>query len=153
MGSGTPIAQGAPALSPDADPQSGASLQNLTLTAPPPGQEFNTPGEGFVTQTASELGIPDFDRGEFIFNPDLGGSEAQQRELFDLSADTFVPIFRDIALAPPPPQGDDIIFDAFDPPTPTPAPPPPPPPPPQTAEQRRQDDILVQLGKLGSNLN
>ena len=151
MGSGTPIEQGAPALSPDADPQSNLPLENLSLTAPPPGQEFNTPGEGFVTQTASELGIPDFDRGEFIFNPDLGGSEAQQRELFEFSADTFVPIFRDIA--PRPPQGDDIIFDAFDPPTPTPAPPPPPPPPPQTAEQRRQDDILVQLGKLGSNLN
>lgn len=109
MGSGTPIAQGAPALSPDADPQSGASLQNLTLTAPPPGQEFNVPDERLVTQTASELGIPDFDRGEFIFNPDLGGSEAQQRELFEFSADTFVPIFRDIA-PPPPPQGDDIIL-------------------------------------------
>ena len=116
MGSGTPIAQGAPALSPDADPQSGASLQNLTLTAPPPGQEFNVPDERLVTQTASELGIPDFDRGEFIFNPDLGISEAQQRELFEFSADTFVPIFRDIA-PPPPPQGDDIIFDAFDPPS------------------------------------
>jgi hypothetical protein len=146
-GTGTPVAQGAPAsFSPDANPQSNLPLENLSLTAPPPGQEFNTPGEGFVTQTASELGIPDFDRGEFIFNPDLGGSEAQQRELFEFSADTFVPIFRDIALAPPPPQGDDIIFDAFDPPTPTPG-------PPQTAEQRRQDDILVQLGKLGSNLN
>ena len=115
MGSGTPIAQGAPALSPDVNPQSDAPLQNLTL-APPPGQEFNVPGEGFVTQTASELGIPDFDRGEFIFNPDLGGSEAQQRELFEFSADTFVPIFRDIAPSPPP-QEDDIIFDAFDPPS------------------------------------
>ena len=146
-GTGTPVAQGAPALSPDANPQSNAPLQNLAL-APPPGQEFNVPDERLVTQTASELGIPDFDRGEFIFSPDLGISEAQQRELFDLSADTFVPIFRDIALAPPPPQGDDIIFDAFDPPTPTPTP-----GPPQTAEQRRQDDILVQLGKLGSNLN
>ena len=150
-GTGTPVAQGAPALSPDANPQSNAPQQNLSLTVPPPGQEFNVPGEGFVTQTASELGIPDFDRGEFIFNPDLGGSEAQQRELFEFSADTFVPIFRDIA--PPPPQEDDIIFDAFDPPAPTPTPAPPPPPPPQTAEQRRQDDILVQLGKLGSNLN
>ena len=148
-GTGTPVAQGAPALSPDANPQSNAPQQNLSLTVPPPGQEFNVPGEGFVTQTASELGIPDFDRGEFIFNPDLGGSEAQQRELFEFSADNFVPLFRDIA--PPPPQEDDIIFDAFDPPTPTPAPPPP--PPPQTAEQRRQDDILVQLGRLGSNLN
>jgi len=146
-GTGTPVAQGAPAsFSPDANPQSNLPLENLSLTTPPPGQEFNTPGEGFVTQTASELGIPDFDRGEFIFNPDLGGSEAQQRELFEFSADTFVPIFRDIALAPPPPQGDDIIFDAFDPPTPTSG-------PPQTAEQRRQDDILVQLGRLGSNLN
>jgi hypothetical protein len=43
------------------------------------------------------------------------------------------------------------ITRQFDPPTPAPAPPPP--PPPQTAEQRRQDDILVQLGRLGSNLN
>ena len=43
MGSGTPIAQGAPALSPDVNPQSDAPLQNLTL-APPPGQEFNVPG-------------------------------------------------------------------------------------------------------------
>ncbi len=91
-GTGTPVAQGAPALSPDANPQSNAPQQNLSLTVPPPGQEFNVPGEGFVTQTASELGIPDFDRGEFIFNPDLGGSEAQQRELFEFSADTFVPI-------------------------------------------------------------
>ena len=115
MGSGTPIAQGAPALSPDVNPQSDAPLQNLTL-APPPGQEFNVPDERLVTQTASELGIPDFDRGEFIFNPDLGGSEAQQRELFEFSADTFVPIFRDIA-PPSPPQEDDIIFDAFDPPS------------------------------------
>ena len=115
MGSGTPIAQGAPALSPDVNPQSDAPLQNLTL-APPPGQEFNVPDERLVTQTASELGIPDFDRGEFIFNPDLGGSEAQQRELFEFSADTFVPIFRDIAPSPPP-QEDDIIFDAFDPPS------------------------------------
>ena len=145
-GTGTPVAQGAPALSPDANPQSSAPQQNLAL-APPPGQEFNVPDERLVTQTASELGIPDFDRGEFIFNPDLGGTEAQQREFFNLSADTFVPIFRDIA--PAPPQEDDIIFDAFDPPTPAPAPP----PPPQTAEQRRQDDILVQLGRLGSNLN
>ena len=147
-GTGTPVAQGAPALSPDANPQSSAPQQNLAL-APPPGQEFNVPDERLVTQTASELGIPDFDRGEFIFNPDLGGTEAQQREFFNLSADTFVPIFRDIA--PAPPQEDDIIFDAFDPPTPAPAPAPP--PPPQTAEQRRQDDILVQLGRLGSNLN
>ena len=147
-GTGTPVAQGTPALSPDANPQSNLPLENLSLTAPPPGQEFNLPDERFVTQTASELGIPDFDRGEFIFNPDLGGTEAQQREFFNLSADALVPIFRDIA--PPPPQEDDIIFDAFDPPTPAPAPPP---PPPQTAEQRRQDDILVQLGRLGSNLN
>ena len=115
MGSGTPIAQGTPALSPDANPQNNAPLQNLAL-APPPGQEFNVPDERLVTQTASELGIPDFDRGEFIFSPDLGISEAQQRELFDLSANTFVPIFRDIA-PPPPPQEDDIIFDAFNPPS------------------------------------
>ena len=113
-GTGTPVAQGAPALSPDANPQSSAPQQNLAL-APPPGQEFNVPDERLVTQTASELGIPDFDRGEFIFNPDLGGTEAQQREFFNLSADTFVPIFRDIA--PAPPQEDDIIFDAFDPPS------------------------------------